>query len=59
MTFAFGFILGLCTMLFLVILLKGFVEYYKWKGRKILDLGESILKQKIEIEKQLKEINNG
>jgi len=59
MTFTFGFILGLCTMLFLVILLKGFVEYYKWKGRGILDLGEGILKQKIEIEKQLKEINNG
>ena len=59
MTFTIGFITGLLTMLFLVILLKSFVEYYKWKGRGILDLGEGILKQKVDIEKQLKEITNG
>jgi len=59
MTFTIGFITGLLTMLFLVILLKGFVEYYKWKGRGILDFGEGILKQKADIEKKLNEINNG
>jgi len=59
MTFICGFITGLLTMLFLVVLLKSFVEYYKWKGRGILDFGEGILKQKADIEKQLKEINHG
>jgi len=59
MTFICGFITGLLTMLFLVVLLKSFVEYYKWKGRGILDFGEGILKQKSDIEKQLKEITNG
>lgn len=59
MTFAIGFVTGFLTMLFLIILLKSFVEYYKWKGRGILDFGEGILKQKADIENQLKEINNG
>lgn len=59
MTFAIGFVTGFLTMLFLIILLKSFVEYYKWKGRGILDFGESILKQKADIENKLKQINNG
>lgn len=59
MTFTLGFIVGFLLAIFLVILLKSYVEYYKWRGRKILDFGRSILQQREEIEKQLKEINNG